>query len=241
MFQNDKGKESHIPSVTLYSEAVLPTCDGEFKVHVFHNDLDDKEHLALTAGDLKGARGLLVRVHSECFTGESLGSLRCDCRDQLRESMRMITKAGSGLIIYLRQEGRGIGLGNKVKAYALQDTGADTFDANHQLGFHADERNYAVAVSILKYFDVKSLLLITNNPEKIKDLKEHGIEIIQRVPIEVKPNKYSREYLKTKRDRAGHMLDHLDLGDGTMHLVDIPCDSCPALEDEDSDPAIRKT
>lgn len=241
MFQNEKEKDSGIPPVTLFSEAFLPTCDGDFRVHVFRNGLDDKEHLALTVGDLKSARGLLVRVHSECLTGESLGSLRCDCREQLRESMRMITKAGLGLIIYLRQEGRGIGIGNKVKAYSLQDEGADTIDANHQLGFHADERNYAVAVSILKYFDVKSLLLITNNPEKIRDLKEHGIEIIQRVPIEVKPNKYSREYLKTKRDRAGHMLDHLDLGDGTVHLIDIPCDSCPALENEDSDPANQES
>lgn len=233
MFQYDEKKNEEIPVVTLFSEAVLPTCDGTFHIHIFKNNLDEKEHLALTVGDVKGERGLLVRVHSECLTGESLGSLRCDCREQLHESMRMISKAGRGLIIYLRQEGRGIGLGNKVSAYALQDSGVDTIEANHQLGFHADERNYSMAVSILKYFVVKSLLLITNNPEKIRDLREHGIEIIQRVPIEVQPNKYSEEYLRTKRDRAGHMLEHLDLGDAKVHLVDIECNSCPALDEEE--------
>ena len=222
-----------LPVVTLFSEANLPTCDGNFHVHVFRNNLDDKEHVALTVGEAKDAKGLLVRVHSECLTGESLGSLRCDCREQLHESMRMIAKEGRGLVIYLRQEGRGIGLGNKVRAYALQDAGIDTYEANHQLGFHADERDYSIAVSILKYFSVRSLLLITNNPEKIRDLREHGIEIIQRVPIEVRPNKFSEEYLRTKRDRAGHMLDHLDQDDPSVRLVESECDKCPALDDGD--------
>jgi len=204
----------------MYSEAKLPTEFGDFRVLVFRNDRDNKEHLALTMGDIEHARGILVRVHSECLTGEVLHSLRCDCREQLQESMRMVAKAGRGLIIYLRQEGRGIGLGNKVRAYALQDDGMDTIDANHQLGFGSDDRDYTMAVAILKAFDIKSLLLITNNPEKISDLKEHGIEIIQRVPIEIQPNKYSRSYLKTKRDKAGHMLDHLDLDDADLRLVD---------------------
>jgi len=201
------------PVISLFSDANLPTFAGEFRVHVFHTDQDKKEHLALTMGDIRGSEDLLVRIHSECLTGESLGSLRCDCRDQLEVSMCMLAKEGRGLIIYLRQEGRGIGLGNKVRAYALQDQGSDTIDANHQLGFGADERHYDVAVSILKYFEVKSLYLITNNPEKLRDLKEHNIEIHGRVPIEIEPNEYSRDYLKTKRDRAGHMLDHLNLDD----------------------------
>ena len=225
MFRFRARKDSGIPEVSLYSEANLPTEFGEFRVHVFRNGADDKEHVALTMGDVQGARGLLVRVHSECLTGESLGSLRCDCREQLRESMRMIAKAGRGLVIYLRQEGRGIGLGNKVRAYALQDEGLDTIDANHQLGFSGDERDYAMAVAILKYFDVKSLLIVTNNPEKIADLKEHGIEIIQRVPIEIQANEYSRDYLRTKRDKAGHMLEHLDLDDKECRVVDLPVDS----------------
>jgi GTP cyclohydrolase II len=232
VFRYNEHKNAEIPTISLYSEADLPTCDGNFHVHVFRNDLDDKEHLALTVGNIKDERGVLVRVHSECLTGESLGSLRCDCREQLHESMRMISKTGRGLIIYLRQEGRGIGLGNKVRAYALQDSGVDTYEANHQLGFHDDERDYSMAVSILKYFGVKSLLLITNNPEKIRDLKDHGIEIIQRVPIEVKANKYSEDYLRTKRDRAGHMLDHLDLGDPSVRVIDVQCNSCPALDEK---------
>jgi len=197
------------PKITLFSEARLPTFAGEFRVYVFHTDIDDKEQVALTMGDLNGAEDLLVRVHSECLTGESLGSLRCDCRDQLDVSMCKIAKEGRGLIIYLRQEGRGIGLGNKVRAYALQDNGIDTYEANHQLGFGADERHYDVAVSILKYFNVKSLYLITNNPEKIRDLKEHNIEIRGRVPVEIEPNEHSREYLKSKRDK-GHFLDHIN-------------------------------
>jgi 3,4-dihydroxy 2-butanone 4-phosphate synthase/GTP cyclohydrolase II len=221
MFPFPSKKAHRLPKIELFAEAKLPTPYGEFVVHVFKNDLDDKEHLALTMGDVKGGRGLLVRVHSECLTGESLRSLRCDCHDQLDASMKMIAQAGRGIIVYLRQEGRGIGLGNKVRAYALQDQGLDTIEANHQLGFDADERDYHIAVSILKYFDVKSLLLITNNPEKIRDLREHDIEIIQRVPIEIEPNEYSRNYLKTKRDKAGHMLSNYDLDDDKCRLVDL--------------------
>lgn len=224
MFRFDQQKGSELPRISVYAQANLPSSHGEFRAHVFRNDRDKKEHLALVVGDIKGARGLLVRVHSECLTGESLCSMRCDCREQLHESMRMIAKAGRGLVIYLRQEGRGIGLGNKIRAYALQEEGLDTIEANHQLGFGADERDYVMAVSILKYFDVKSLLLITNNPAKIRDLREHGIEIIQRVPIEVEPNEYSREYLRTKRDKAGHLLEHLEPTAGGGLLVDLPVD-----------------
>jgi 3,4-dihydroxy 2-butanone 4-phosphate synthase / GTP cyclohydrolase II len=221
MFPFHSRKASGLPVIYLYAEAKLPTLYGEFIVQVFRNNRDDKEHIALTMGDVKGSRGLLVRVHSECLTGESLMSLRCDCHDQLETSMRMIAQAGRGIIVYLRQEGRGIGLGNKVRAYALQDKGLDTIEANHQLGFDADERNYLMAVSILKYYDVKSLLLITNNPEKIRDLKEHGIEIIQRVPIEIEPNQYSRSYLKAKRDKSGHLLNNFNLDDEGCSLVDL--------------------
>jgi GTP cyclohydrolase II len=235
MFRFHARKHDKIPEVSLYSEAKLPTSLGEFHIYVFRSSIDDKEHVALAMGDVKGARGILVRVHSECLTGEAFGSLRCDCREQLQESMRMIAKAGRGLIIYLRQEGRGIGLGNKVRAYALQDQGLDTIDANHQLGFGGDERDYAMAVAILKYFDIKSLLLVTNNPEKIADLKEHGIEIIQRVPIEIEPTEYSREYLRTKRDKAGHMLEHLNLDDIECRIVDLPVDSTTQDDSEERD------
>jgi len=234
MYRFSTEKPSEIPVIDLFSEANLPTRFGDFRVFVFHNNQDDKEHLALAMGDVRDARGILVRIHSECLTGETLGSLRCDCGDQLHESMRMVARAGRGLVIYLRQEGRGIGLGNKVRAYALQDGGMDTIDANHQLGFGADDRDYGMAVAILKYFDVKSLLLITNNPEKIRDLKEHGIDIIQRVPIEIQPNEYSRKYLRTKRDKAGHMLDHLDLDDTTLRVLDIDSKGCDDESDTES-------
>ncbi|HDS29664.1 MAG TPA: GTP cyclohydrolase II [Firmicutes bacterium] len=220
MFRFPSKKNRELPQITLFADARLPTPYGEFHVHVFRNDRDNKEHLALTMGDVGGERGILVRVHSECLTGETLGSLRCDCREQLESSMKMISQAGRGILIYLRQEGRGIGLGNKIRAYALQDKGLDTIEANHQLGFAADERDYHLAVSILKFFDVKSLLLLTNNPEKIRDLSEHGIEIIQRVPLEVEPNEYSRGYLKTKRDKAGHLLEHLEDFEGKV--IDLP-------------------
>jgi len=235
MFRFQARKYEKIPEVSLYSEAKLPTSMGEFRVYVFRSSVDEKEHVALAMGDVKSARGILVRVHSECLTGEVLGSLRCDCREQLQESMRMIAKAGRGLVIYLRQEGRGIGLGNKVRAYALQDQGLDTIDANHQLGFGSDDRDYAMAVAILKFFDIRSLLLVTNNPEKIADLKEHGIEIIQRVPIEIEPNEYSREYLRTKRDKAGHMLEHLDLDDIECRIVDLPVESTSQDDSEERD------
>jgi 3,4-dihydroxy 2-butanone 4-phosphate synthase / GTP cyclohydrolase II len=221
MFPFLSKKVHKLPKIELFAEARLPTHYGEFKVYVFRSNIDDKEHLALTMGDVKGGRGLLVRVHSECLTGESLGSLRCDCHDQLDQSMKMIAQAGRGVVVYLRQEGRGIGLGNKVKAYALQDQGLDTIEANHQLGFDADERDYHIAVSILKFFDIKSLLLITNNPEKIRDLKEHGIEIIQRVPIEIEPTEHSRAYLKAKRDKSGHLLTNVHLDDDNCRLVDL--------------------
>jgi len=221
MFPFQSSKSQSIPRIRLYAEAGLPTAYGEFSVYVFRTDHDDKEHVALTLGDVTGGRGLLVRVHSECLTGEALQSLRCDCGDQLDASMKMIAQAGRGIIVYLRQEGRGIGLGNKVRAYALQDKGLDTIEANHQLGFGADERDYHIAVAILKYFDVKSLLLITNNPEKIRDLKEHGIEIIQRVPIQIEPNRYSKDYLRAKRDKAGHLLSNLDPSDSECRLVDL--------------------
>jgi GTP cyclohydrolase II len=223
MFRFLSKRKDELPKITLFAEAKLPTPYGEFHVYVFRNDRDNKEHLALTMGDIRGERGILVRVHSECFTGETLGSLRCDCREQLESSMRMIGQAGRGIIIYLRQEGRGIGLGNKIRAYALQDQGLDTIEANHQLGFAADQRDYHLAVSILKHFEVKSLLLLTNNPEKIRDLSEHGIEIIQRVPLEARPTEYSREYLKTKRDKAGHLLEHLEDFEGKV--LDLPLNS----------------
>jgi 3,4-dihydroxy 2-butanone 4-phosphate synthase/GTP cyclohydrolase II len=218
---------SKLPKVELFAEASIPTAWGDFRIHVFHNNLDKKEHFALTLGDVTDSKGILVRVHSECLTGESLGSLRCDCKLQLDASIRMISQAGRGIIIYLRQEGRGIGLGNKIKAYALQEEGLDTIQANHQLGFAADLRSFNMAVSILKYFNIKSLLLLTNNPDKVDALQGHGIDLIQRVPLEIEPTEYSREYLRTKRDKSGHLLEHVD--DWKAILVDLPVD--PGSED----------
>lgn len=222
MYAYPSENSSKLPQIKLFAEANIPTIFGEFRIHVFHNEEDEKEHFALTLGDISDGRGLLVRMHSECMTGESLGSLRCDCKNQLDSSMYMISQAGRGIIVYLRQEGRGIGLGNKIRAYALQEQGLDTIEANHQLGFAGDERKFSMAVSILKYFNVRSLLLLTNNPDKINALSDQGIELIQRVPLEIRPTEYSREYLKTKRDKSGHMLRYID--DWQAVLVDLPID-----------------
>jgi 3,4-dihydroxy 2-butanone 4-phosphate synthase/GTP cyclohydrolase II len=178
---------------------------GDFNMTVFANELDNAEHFALVKPPLFANRVPLVRIHSECITGDILGSCKCDCGKQLEQSLSLIAEEG-GVLIYLRQEGRGIGLANKLKAYALQEQGLDTVDANHQLGLPVDSRNYAIAYQILKYFGIDAIRLLTNNPAKIAAVDRYGIKVVERVPLEVEPTKESHRYLKTKKERMGHLL-----------------------------------
>lgn len=188
--------------VTTY----LPTPNGKFDVHLYKSSIDNKEHLALIKGTIDTLKPILVRVHSECLTGDVFGSQRCDCNEQLHTSLTMIEKEGSGIVLYMRQEGRGIGLLNKLKAYKLQDEGKDTVEANEALGFHADVRDYSLAAQILLDLGVKKVRLLTNNPKKIVGLKGFGIEVTERVPIEVKATTTNEKYLRAKRDKMGHLI-----------------------------------
>ncbi len=191
-------------------EATIPTAHaGEFRIIVYENDVDHMQHIALVKGDIDPQKPVLVRVHSECLTGDIFGSLRCDCGDQLHEAMKMIDKEGSGVLLYIRQEGRGIGLVNKLKAYVLQDQGFDTVDANLELGFQADLRNYGIGAQVLVDLGVRKMRLITNNPKKMIGLEGYGLSIIEQIPIEIPPNDYNRCYLECKKNRMGHTL-HLD-------------------------------
>ncbi|RRG00926.1 MAG: GTP cyclohydrolase II [Lactobacillus sp.] len=183
-------------------EVKLPTEYGNFKLHYFTGD-----NLALIKGDISGDDPVMVRLHSECFTGDVLGSLRCDCGPQLHKAMQQIEKRGRGIILYLRQEGRGIGLRNKLKAYRLQEKGYDTVEANTHLGFKADERHYEIAAQILQELGVHRINLLTNNPDKIKQLKLDGIEIVRRLPLEIAPNIHDQKYLITKKQKFHHMLN----------------------------------
>lgn len=193
--------------VRIDAVADLPTRFGFFHVVAFWNDRDHKEHIALVKGDVTNADDVLVRLHSECLTGDALGSLRCDCRDQLEAALVAISQAESGVLLYLRQEGRGIGLLNKLRAYGLQDYGYDTVEANLALGFRDDEREYSVAAHMLKSLKVRSIRLMTNNPAKLKALTQAGIKITQRVPHVIPPNAYNSFYLQTKVRRSGHLID----------------------------------
>jgi len=186
-------------NIKISNTANLPTRFGNFKIKAFKEGC--KEHLAIFKEPLKDT--VTLRVHSECLTGDAMGSLKCDCRDQLEFSLNYIEKEG-GMVIYLRQEGRNIGLLNKVNAYALQDKGLDTIEANHQLGFAADERTYEIVEFILHHFRISRINLLTNNPKKIESLK--NVAIIKRIPIIIESNKYNKEYLKTKKEKMGHML-----------------------------------
>ncbi|MBV8061839.1 MAG: GTP cyclohydrolase II [Alphaproteobacteria bacterium] len=190
-------------SVIMKAAAQLPTRYGAFWILVFHDDAG-AEHMAMVAGT--PSDGCLVRLHSECATGDIMGSLRCDCRDQLEQSLTMIEEAGEGVVIYIRNhEGRGIGLANKIKAYMLQDEGVDTVDANLELGFTSDQREYSTALAILRHFDLKSVRLMTNNKDKVKALQETGIEVVAQVPLWTATNPHNRKYISTKRDRMGHV------------------------------------
>ena len=195
----------HKATVKRYAEAGMPTRFGPFRVVVYRELDADKEHLAVLSGDVEGAEDLLVRVHSECLTGEVLHSLRCDCRDQLDLALERIQQAGKGAVLYLRQEGRGIGLGNKIRAYAKQDEGLDTVDANLALGFEDDQRGYHMAADMLRDLGVRSVALMTNNPRKVQGLRNDGIEVTRREPHEVEAHEHNRDYLRTKQDRLGHL------------------------------------
>jgi 3,4-dihydroxy 2-butanone 4-phosphate synthase/GTP cyclohydrolase II len=204
--KNTTTQETPLLIVQRLVTARLPTQFGDFQLCAYENNRDRKEHLAIVKGDLRGREGVLARVHSECFTGDVLGSLRCDCGPQLDEAMRQISVEGSGIIVYMRQEGRGIGLIEKLKAYNLQDDGMDTVDANLALGHAADARDYSIAVEILRDWGVKSVRLLTNNPDKVESLERLGMPVTQRLPIETAANPNNVEYLHSKALRMRHIL-----------------------------------
>ena len=197
---------SDVPSV-----AFLPTVRGDFKIQVFHESTTGFDHVALTLGDMKGPDPVLVRVHSECLTGDVFASTRCDCGPQLRAALDAIVEKGWGALLYLRQEGRGIGLHAKIQAYHLQDQGADTLDANLMLGHPADARDYAIAANILADLGVEQVNLLTNNPEKVDQLTNHGIQVASRTPLIVGVGAKNRDYLATKGERMGHHITDEDL------------------------------
>ena len=192
--------------VTREVEVVLPTKFGDFKMAAFSDEIEKKEYIAVFKGDLQGKEDVLVRLHSECLTGDVFGSKRCDCGEQLQKSLESINEKGEGLLIYLRQEGRGIGIYNKLKAYNLQDQGHDTVEANHLLGFKDDLRDFAVAAQIIKDFEIKSINILTNNPKKIESLEKYGINVKERIDSETEPTTENKKYLETKRDKMGHYI-----------------------------------
>jgi GTP cyclohydrolase II len=198
-------------AVKVVSAAKLPTRFGKFVALAFEQNKDNKEHAAFVVGDVIDKENVLVRLHSECLTGDAIGSLRCDCRDQLEGSMNIIQKEELGIILYLRQEGRGIGLTNKLKAYKLQDEGLNTVEANHALGFDDDERDYELAAKLLNALKIKSIRLMTNNPNKLNLLKLHGIKITERVEHIFEANEYNEFYLETKKTQSGHLINEIQV------------------------------
>jgi GTP cyclohydrolase II len=191
--------------VEVYAHAELPTDSGDFRIVVFHSGSDNKEHIALVRGNISNVSNVPVRLHSECLTGDVLGSLRCDCREQLERSLETLGQSQAGVLLYMRQEGRGIGLGNKIRAYALQEQGLNTYEANEHLGFDADLRDYSAAALMLKLLGVRSVDLATNNPRKMFGLRSHGIDVSARVPLVIAANPHNDRYLRTKAEK-GHLL-----------------------------------
>ncbi len=200
--------------VRIVAMAELPSRFGDFHIVAFENNRDGKDHVAITKGDVIGTSDVPVRLHSECLTGDALGSLRCDCRDQLEAALKAIGQMEKGVVLYLRQEGRGIGLTNKIRAYSLQDQGLDTVEANLALGFRDDERDYAVAAHMLMSLKIDSVQLMTNNPKKIDQLRQYGIKVNGRIPHIMQPNEHNRFYLETKAAKSGHLIDFY----GRKHL-----------------------
>ena len=192
--------------VALKATTDFPTKYGDFKLHLYESAVDKNHHLAVVKGDVGDGDPVTVRVHSQCLTGDILGSLRCDCGDQLALAMKMIEKEGRGVLLYMRQEGRGIGFANKIKAYELQDHGLDTVEANNKLGFKADLRDYGIGAQILADLGVRKIRLLTNNPRKVVGLQGYGLEIVERIPVEITPNDANVRYLTTKRDKLGHLI-----------------------------------
>lgn len=193
-------------SIIQKASAYLPTSYGEFKIKIYKTALDNREHIALIMGDVKGDKPIITRIHSQCLTGDTLHSLKCDCGEQLSKSMKIISENKKGILLYLNQEGRGIGLINKIKAYALQQKGFDTVEANNQLGFPADGRSYETAAEILKDLNIKKIILLSNNPEKVRGLMKNEINIIKTIGLETVPQKHNKEYLATKKKKLGHLL-----------------------------------
>jgi len=198
---------AHPLEVEIGGVAQLPSRFGDFRILVFSNNLDGKEHLAMVHNEVFGAHDVVTRLHSECLTGDVLGSLRCDCRDQLERSLVHVGSQPRGIVLYMRQEGRGIGLTNKIRAYGLQERGLDTVDANLALGFQDDLRQYGVAAAMLRLLGVRSIRLMTNNPDKVQKLEREGILVRERIPLAIVPNAHNRSYLSTKARRSGHLLD----------------------------------
>jgi len=184
----------------------MPTAYGDFDFHLYVSATDGKNHIALVKGDVRGKKNVLVRVHSECLTGDVFGSCRCDCGPQLHEAMRRVSEAGAGVIVYMRQEGRGIGLASKIKAYKLQEDGYDTVEANIKLGYESDLREYGLGAQILVDLGLKTICLLTNNPRKVIGLEGYGLEIVKQMPIRIAPNPHNEKYLRTKREKMGHLL-----------------------------------
>jgi 3,4-dihydroxy 2-butanone 4-phosphate synthase / GTP cyclohydrolase II len=203
LIQFRRTREKLIERVEVVS---LPTDYGDFHLYLYRSQLDQQHHLALVCGDVAGKRNVLVRVHSECLTGDVFGSRRCDCGPQLHEAMRRVAEAGCGVVVYMRQEGRGIGLAPKIKAYKLQEQGYDTVEANQKLGFDMDLREYGLGAQILSDLGLKTIRLLTNNPRKVVGLEGYGLEIVEQLPVRVKPNPHNARYLKTKREKLGHWL-----------------------------------